>query len=306
MKKKNYFIILSILVVTTIILAVLLSKLGRSQGSKRIRHSEEYKYYASVFSFTISDDNSYYIINDIKKNHYNDVIITIPNTIDDIPVKMFTSNNDFFNFVNIKKVFIGKNIEYIGPKLFLNSNSNIYDIEVHEENLHYSSLDGVLYSKDKTILLRYPNGKSGESGMLNFTVPESVNTIAKEAFYNNKSLTSITLSSNLLEIEDSAFYNCRNLVSINFNNKIETIGVDAFKNCNFKSVELPNSLKSIKSRAFSYNPELLSIYIPSSVNSFGNNIVSGCPLSIKIYTDSGNLEVISLESSFKGKTIIER
>lgn len=73
-------------------------------------------------------------------------------------------------------------------------------ITVDSANPNYSSQDGVLFNKDKTTLIQYPCGKTGE-----YTVPQSVTTIADEAF-QYCSLTRVTVSENVTSIGDSAFY----------------------------------------------------------------------------------------------------
>ena len=56
--------------------------------------------------------------------------------------------------------------------------SGLTSIVVDASNTVYSSQDGVLYNKAKTVLIQYPGGKSG-----GFTIPDSVTSIGDDAFY---------------------------------------------------------------------------------------------------------------------------
>ena len=75
------------------------------------------------------------------------------------------------------------------------NNLVITAIHVDEENPYWTSVDGVLYTKDMTTLYHYPAGKSGTS----YTVPNGVKCVSRHAFIGS-SLTSITLPEGLVEL----------------------------------------------------------------------------------------------------------
>ena len=88
-------------------------------------------------------------------------------------------------------VTIGKNIERIGEWGIVNC-SALEKIQVNGENENYKSVDGILYYKDMTELVSYPNGKTpivkdktGKiiGGGAVFKVPVSVKKIRNNAFY---------------------------------------------------------------------------------------------------------------------------
>jgi cell division protein FtsB len=76
---------------------------------------------------------------------------------------------------------------------------NLTAIDVNPANTAYSSLDGVLYNKDKTVLIQYPAGKTGNS----FTIPASVTKIGASAFYSCRNLDTITIQSNISDFGGS-------------------------------------------------------------------------------------------------------
>lgn len=79
-----------------------------------------------------------------------------------------------------KKVIIGKDVtsvEYIVKSRNV-TYEHIEAFEVHPENRFYTSIDGVLFNKDKTMLVRFPMGKKLEE----YIVPDTVKEYGKTAF----------------------------------------------------------------------------------------------------------------------------
>ena len=74
------------------------------------------------------------------------------------------------------------------------------EIIVDEENQYYSSVDGVIYNKDKTSLILCVAGASGH-----VTIPDTVTTIESGSFAYCSSLTSITIPASVTVIEPMAF-----------------------------------------------------------------------------------------------------
>lgn len=316
MNKKSYIIILGsfVLVLIGLIIAVILKP--TNNGEEPIVRSEEYLKYEKIFNFEISQDETYYIITKLKSDHANDHTVVIPNTIDNIPVKkLIGDNSNFVSWKNVKVIEIPDNIEYIGTNLE-NSDNNLADnvfiadgsltvaINVSPQNKVYSSVDGVLFNKDQSILIRYPHAKVDEAVYLNYVVPNTVKTIYNRAFYRNERIASLTLTENVEVIGQGAFDGCVNLSQVIFNENLKEIGIEAFRTCAFKNIVLPSKLKSLGSRAFAYNELLQELFVPSSVKKFGSNIVSGCSNSLKITTSKDNFDFLkSNRESFGFKEI---
>ena len=78
-----------------------------------------------------------------------------------------------------------------------------------------------------------------------------VTNIGDWAFYNCKSLTSITIPNSVTSIGESAFYRCSGLTSVTIPNSVTSIGESAFYGCSgLASVTIPNSVTSIEESAF--------------------------------------------------------
>jgi len=72
-----------------------------------------------------------------------------------------------------------------------------------------------LYNKDKTVLIKYPEGKKGD-----FVIPNSVTKIEWDSFRNSKNLTSVTIPNSITEISGDNFDDCVNLTSVKFEGTI--------------------------------------------------------------------------------------
>jgi hypothetical protein len=91
-------------------------------------------------------------------------------------------------------------------------------INVDVANTEYSSVDGVLYSKDQTVLHTYPAGKSAVS----FIIPNSVTGIGEGAFSDCISLASVTIPNGVTSIGLWAFDACTSLISVTFEGTISS------------------------------------------------------------------------------------
>ena len=80
---------------------------------------------------------------------------------------------------------------------------NLQEFIVNNDNIHYSTIDGVLFSKDKTYLSLYPYGRKGK-----YIIPEGISGIARYAFNECTGLTSLTLPNSLITVNYDSFYDC--------------------------------------------------------------------------------------------------
>lgn len=83
--------------------------------------------------------------------------------------------------------------------------SNLSRINVSEKNTKFSSIDGVLYSKDKKELIRFPSGKD----QIQYKVAEGTARIERDAFESCKKIERISLPNSIEYVDDGAFYSCK-------------------------------------------------------------------------------------------------
>ena len=163
---------------------------------------------------------------------------------------------------NVKTINVPQQTTSIAAGAFSNS-VNLEAIKVDENNLYYTSDNGVLFNKDKSELVAYPAKKSDTS----YTVPESVTYIQAQAFYGCTNLTSVSLTDNVYNMGSSVFSDCTNLTDVVLSEDLSWIQGSTFSNCtSLKSVKIPSNADTIYRSAFSGCTSLESITIPKSVD----------------------------------------
>ena len=133
---------------------------------------------------------------------------------------------------------------------------------MNEKNKRYKSVDGNLYTKDGTVLVKYAEGKKDTA----IEIPKGVTVIGYAAFYGCESLKSVVIPSGVKTIGYGSFYGCENL----------------------ENVVLPDGLTFISSHAFYICSSLTSIEIPDSVTSIGEGAFADCPGLTNITVDVQN------------------
>ncbi|MDR1369052.1 MAG: leucine-rich repeat protein [Dysgonamonadaceae bacterium] len=113
-----------------------------------------------------------------------------------------------FSYTPISGIVIPKSVTSIGTRAFFLCRE-LTGIDVDEENEHYTSVDGVLFDKEKTTLIQYPVGNTNE----NYIIPDGVTTIEEESFVSHN-LYSVTIPQSVTHIEGRVFEGFGNLVSV--------------------------------------------------------------------------------------------
>ncbi len=137
--------------------------------------------------------------------------------------------------------------------------------------------DGVLFSRDGEILVRYPEAKPGDT----YAVPAGVKEIGGHAFPQNAVyLKHVSLPGGLLLIGDYAFDMCETLQSVSIPDSAVYIGDGAFEGCvNLHTVRLPKNLLSIGSFAFIWSGLSGTLSVPEGVVSIGDEALCYISLS---------------------------
>ncbi len=165
----------------------------------------------------------------------------------------------FGNCFNLETINIPANLNTSFGYSGLQYLYNYKEISVDSDNEQYTSVDGVLFNKDKTELIKYPQNKTDKI----YTVPDTVKNIYSKAFYENHYLESVEIPSSVKEIGMDAFGNCSSLISIDLN-KIEKIDDYAFEKCNnLKTVTVPKTVSYIGENPFRECKSLESINVDS-------------------------------------------
>ena len=186
----------------------------------------------------------------------------------------------FNNCKSLASLTLPASVTNIGEDVFSGC-STLARIEVDSENQNYTSLDGVLFSKDLIKIIRYPEGRSGD-----YTIPSNVTSIGNFAFKGCAGLTNVIIPNGVTSIGELAFSGCKNLSVVTIPDSVNNIGFYAFSNCKaLSSVTLPDGLMSIKGSTFNECSNLISIKIPNSVTQIGWAAFSGCSNLTDVYYD---------------------
>lgn len=194
---------------------------------------------------------------------------------------------------NLKSLYIPSTVKCIVYKAFWKSS---LAITVDQNNQYFSGVDGVLFSKDLSVLLFYPCSKIGS-----YSIPASVAGIGNYAFSNCTNLTSVTFPSTLTYINMGAFSGCTGLTSINLPASLINIWVSAFNGCTgLSSISIPPTI-NVYSYAFAHCTGLISATYPNL--SLGQtDIFNGCTGLKSVSFNSGVTTIKA--GSFKNCTAL--
>ena len=189
--------------------------------------------------------------------------IVIPNSVTSI-------GDDTFSFCSgLKSVVIPNSVTSIGDDAFYGC-TGLTSIIVDENNTKYDSRENcnaIIETATNTLI----------AGCNNTTIPGSVTSIGKYAFYKCTGLTSVVIPNSVTSIGSYAFSSCTGLTSIEIPNSVTRIDYGAFFRCSgLTSVVIPNSVTSIGDDAFYYCSGLTSVEIPDNVTSIGEAAFFGC------------------------------
>ncbi len=243
-----------------------------------------------------NEDGTYYV----KSIFGLDMDIVIPEKYKDKYITGIGSEALY----GIESLTISSNLIYIDVKAFGSESSSLKSITVSSDNPAFSSLDGVLYSKDGKTLIKYPAGKTDTS----FTVPNEVSVIERGAFDKCRNLTEIIIPNGVTSIGDIAFQDCSQLVKVEFPDTLQSLGGGAFRQCyRLEEAVLPDSLTEIGPGVFQYCYKLCNVVLPKYLTYIPDNMFWECRvlktvevpetvtrIGSKSFTACGSLEEIVL------------
>lgn len=218
----------------------------------------------SLENIYVSEDNEYYVsIDGMLYTKMQDEL-----KLEKVPVKKIGTYFEIpqeatyldafaiYNCHSIETIFMHEGVKLLGSTLsdsdgvtyyYEASNCfsccpNLKEIIVDEKNTDYVSADGVLYTKDKKILISCPPAYEETE----YVIPEGVEEICWEAFRNCQRLKSVTVPLSLREIKRRAFVECIELETIFLKEGLREMEPYAFESCrNLKGIALPTSIESI-------------------------------------------------------------
>ncbi len=214
---------------------------------------------------------------------------------------------------------IGKDVTFVDPKAFYSCWA-LQRIEVDDNNPNYCDIDGVLYNKDKTVIIcrpcdhdtylaeKYGHAKYDENGyriepsaedtnyeqyvkdVLTFVVPSTVKRVGQLCF-NYANMKTVYLPEGLEAIETLGFFEIpllENVYSYKTDAEISDSHFTSEEALGTVYISLPEGLEYIGSDAFSYNQAMTYMYIPESVTYIGHHAFWDT-----VYKDGDNLKGVA-------------
>ncbi len=142
------------------------------------------------------------------------------------------NDNAFKDVITLTQIYIPLSVRSIGDSAF-NGMQKLSEIHVDSSNDIFVSVDGVLYNKNKTKIIRYPPGKSDTD----YDILDSVVTIGSYSFENLQSSVNLTIPQTVTSINANAFDDA-NISTIVFDvsTTVDTLGISIGDNVSFYDI----------------------------------------------------------------------
>lgn len=241
---------------------ILVSNSVVSEAATKVYYSGDYKY-------ELNKDGTVNIVS--YRGWDKDVVI--PSKIDGKKVTKISSIDyvGYSSTSKITRITIPKTVTNIAEGVFRGC-ASLREIIIDSKNKHYISEDGVLFTKERDVLVSVMPIKKGT-----YVIPEGVTRIGNSAFANSVHLTEIVFSNSVKTIGSYAFSNCKNISNMIIPDSVESIGKGAFSDCKkLESIKLSENITTIADLTFSSSSSLKNIVLPDGVTSIGKTAFSNC------------------------------
>jgi BspA type Leucine rich repeat region (6 copies) len=143
-----------------------------------------------------------------------------------IPNSVTTIGSAFWGASKLSIIRIGTGVTSIDNSAF-DACTSLVNIEISPDNLNFSSIDGVLYNKSKTSIIRYPEGKQDA----HFQILSGITSLGDKAFKHNIYLNDISIPDEIEKIGSYCFIDCTNLNTCTIGKSVTSIGDWGFSGC---------------------------------------------------------------------------
>ena len=162
----------------------------------------------------------------------------------------------------LESVAIPAGVASIGKGVFGGCNA-LKLINVDSGNQAYIVVDGVLYTKDRSELVMYPNPPA------TVVIPEDVTSIRAWAFTGGRGMTSVTIPESVTNIGEIAFIGCDGLKSITIPSRVKSMGEHVFERCSeLTEVTMLGERPEAPETLFPGCGKLKAIHVPANAKSW--------------------------------------
>lgn len=189
---------------------------------------EGFAYCATLFTVD-SENETYSAVDGVLYDKSQSKLIKMPisrtGTFDIPPTVTYIYSNAFAGCETLSKLSIPQSVTNIPDQALINCSAEFI---VDENNMKYSSFEGVLFSKNKEVLIQVPITKKGC-----YKIPETVTSIANFSFFNCKYITTVSIPENINSIGLNSFGYCTQLNTLRILTSTPPVITDAvFQNLN--------------------------------------------------------------------------
>lgn len=209
---------------------------------------------------------------------------TVPDTLTDFDL-------GFWKCGELTEIYIPAGVTNIQTSPLFFECGKLQNIFVDEKNPNYTSVDGVLFNKDKTVLMSYPQGRGGD-----YVIPDTVTSIYETAFYRNPTITGIFMPDSITDISGRAFVFCPALTKVRISENVTSIL--CFYECHsLKEIVVPKSVTHIEELALGYHgdDELCSEGVKEPTKIDGFTIYGYKDSAAQEYAEENGFKFVMLE-----------
>lgn len=222
----------------------------------------------------VNIDDKTYTINSIEIGAYN-----LPRTLKHLVIPdtiTYIDEDCLCSLSQLRSVYIGKGVEYLLNWNFRDC-PHLSVIDIDKNNPHLKVMNGLLLTKDGTILVRELFSQK------HIEIPEGVKYVEKVACWYDNKVESISFPSTLLEISDNSFAYLEELKQVVLPEGLNKLIVQCFSGCvNLEIVDLPSTLHHIGREVFRDCNNLMSLILRSNkiVQIDSNDFFPNCILYV--------------------------
>lgn len=166
----------------------------------------------------------------------------------------------------------------------------ILSFTVSENHPQYTTVDGVLFDRDKEEILLFPRARTDA-----YTIPDHVTCIGISAF-SGCDVTEVNFHQEVKTIRKNAFHNCDALTEVVIPDGLTSIGASSFYGCaKLTTVTIGDGKTVIGDKAFASCDALTIVTVGDGVQKFSFSMVSNCENLKTITLGAGVTEIVQDE-----------
>lgn len=208
----------------------------------------------------------------------------------------YVGQNAFLDCRQLTSIALGSAVKTLGRGPFRGC-SSLKTITVHSQNEHYAVVDGILFDKQLSSIIRCPQKAAPKTAF-----PTSLRKVEAYAFEGCLKLKTITLPKGSVFVGKEAFSGCENLTAVSLPESLEYIANNAFARTGLTAVSIPDNVSFLGESAFAHCKNLAKVQIGQGVVHLPNGLFDACEKLSQVSLGN-NLESIN-QNAFRSTQFI--